>query len=401
MRLPFNGLYRLTQEFGVNPQNYSRFPVMYPDGIKRPMKGHNGLDFGTPHRTEVVAPHNGTIIEATFDKEGYGNYIKIENEVEGSVLAHMDQIDVKVGYQLAEGDHIGWSDSTGYSTAPHLHWGYYRFPRDRSNGIAGFIDQTPFLSNAGIHVTLDKLPTLDTPVQEAPVAPEATEKIYKGLDLSNIDSVKAAVDAWYDVAHNKYKTVEEYNNLNTQLETVKKQLEEIQKADENVSVDIKNYNALRALGYATTDDITKELNKRDNANIALQKENTQLLKRIDVLASEIQTSAKEDHTTADMAQSAIDENKELRNTIAEITKVAEAQNPKLSNIVGQILQYKDLATKFLQKAEDEYQKREEAKKPKEQAPVNNVQPVKKDGFQFLLQLFKLIPSSEEVKHIEK
>lgn len=68
MRVPFKGSYPLTQEFGVNPQYYTQFLVKYPDGSTQPMKGHNGLDFGCPHRTEVIAPHDGEVIETPFDQ---------------------------------------------------------------------------------------------------------------------------------------------------------------------------------------------------------------------------------------------------------------------------------------------------------------------------------------------
>ena len=155
MRLPFNGDYAQSQGFGVNPQYYKNYNVKQPDGTYAPMKGHNGLDFLTPKRTPIYAPHKGKVIEDLFYSNVYGWYVKIENEEEGSVLAHLDQIVVSEGFQLEEGDHIGYSGNTGYvlpaptpqnpNAGSHLHWGYYRMPRDRANGFGGFVDQTPFL----------------------------------------------------------------------------------------------------------------------------------------------------------------------------------------------------------------------------------------------------------------
>ena len=135
---PFRGDFRLTQGFGENPAAYAKFGL----------KGHNGLDYGLPTATQVIAPHGGKIIEATNDPGGYGLYIKIEDAAQGSVLAHLQSFQVKVGDMVNEGQPIGLSDNTGNSTGPHLHWGYYKQPRNRQNGYAGFIDQLPLLTTA-------------------------------------------------------------------------------------------------------------------------------------------------------------------------------------------------------------------------------------------------------------
>ena len=52
-------------------------------------------------------------------------------------------------------------------------------------------------------------PAAPTPPPAAPVAPvapavPAAEKTYKGLDLTNLASVKAAIDTWFDVSHGAY-----------------------------------------------------------------------------------------------------------------------------------------------------------------------------------------------------
>lgn len=132
---PFSGNYTLTQPFGVNKPNYIQFGL----------QGHNGLDYGLPTGTAVIAPHNGKVIEVASDPTGYGNYIKIENDKEGSVMAHLASFQVNIGDTVSEGQPIGLSNNTGNSTGPHLHWGYYLFPRNRQNGFAGFIDQLPLI----------------------------------------------------------------------------------------------------------------------------------------------------------------------------------------------------------------------------------------------------------------
>lgn len=136
MRRPFNETFRLTQGFGENLAAYAKFGL----------KGHNGLDYGMPTATQIIAPHDGKVMEAAFDAGGYGNYLKIENAKEGTVVAHLKSFQVKVGDTVSEGQPIALSDNTGNSTGPHLHWGYYTMPRNRQNGYAGFIDQLPLLT---------------------------------------------------------------------------------------------------------------------------------------------------------------------------------------------------------------------------------------------------------------
>jgi len=173
----------ITQAFGVNPGAYAKFGY----------KGHNGIDYrafyANGRRTfvggtsKVFAPHAGTIIENAYDKNGYGNYIKIQDSIQGSVLAHFHELPgFRVGDLVAEGDYIGLQGTTGNSTGVHLHWGYYRLPRDRSNGYGGMIDQTPYLLNK----------------------PEGNmANMYKELDLSNAESMKIAVNAWADLRDGK------------------------------------------------------------------------------------------------------------------------------------------------------------------------------------------------------
>lgn len=162
MQKPFHENWPLTQGFGDNPPDYARFNL----------KGHNGLDYGLPSGTDVIAPHSGKVIEVANDPTGYGLYIKIENDKEGSVLAHLKDNLVSIGTVVTQGQLIAHSDNTGNSTGPHLHWGYYRFPRDRSNGYDGFINQLPFL----------------------PLGDDSATNYYKGYDLTNKDSMRVAVD---------------------------------------------------------------------------------------------------------------------------------------------------------------------------------------------------------------
>lgn len=133
--MPFSKSFPMTQDW-----NDSRYRASY---AQFNLLGHNGQDFGCPVGTPILAPHDGRVIEALNDSTGYGWYVKIENDKEGSILAHFKESpSVKVGDSVKQGQVVGSSGNSGNSTGPHLHWGYYRFPRKRDNGFSGTVDQT-------------------------------------------------------------------------------------------------------------------------------------------------------------------------------------------------------------------------------------------------------------------
>lgn len=141
LRRPFYKQYRLSQGFGENPDVYSKFGI----------KGHNGLDYATPKGTILVSPIDGKITEVGLDANGYGAYVKIENDSEGHLLAHMSRIDVTVNQEVYEGQVLGLSGGqkgdwgAGNTTGAHLHWGRFPKPRNRDNGYSGYEDQADLL----------------------------------------------------------------------------------------------------------------------------------------------------------------------------------------------------------------------------------------------------------------
>jgi len=141
MKRPFKGMYPVTQEWG-NDLVINGVHIYAQFGLK----GHNGVDYGCPTETPIIAPHGGKVIEAAFDKYGYGMYVKIENDIEGSILAHLKSFVVNPGDIITEGTQIGLSDNTGNSTGPHLHWGYFRKPRNKTDGYSGTTNPYPFLT---------------------------------------------------------------------------------------------------------------------------------------------------------------------------------------------------------------------------------------------------------------
>lgn len=131
----------ITQRFGERPDYYRQFAV---DGVA--LKGHNGVDFGTPEGTPIVPVDEGTVVEAANDPEGYGLYVKLRHAWGESLYAHLSSIRVTVGEPVAQGaPFLGVSGNTGNSTGPHLHFGLRVNPFDRRDGWGGFVDPLPYL----------------------------------------------------------------------------------------------------------------------------------------------------------------------------------------------------------------------------------------------------------------
>jgi murein DD-endopeptidase MepM/ murein hydrolase activator NlpD len=111
---------------------------------------HPGEDYACPEGTAVAAAAAGTVISAAYDGD-YGNRVEV---LTGSVLhayCHLSGFEVSEGDQVAAGQTIGRSGTTGRSTGPHLHYeervapyGYYddRAPQF-SHDAGGDDDMTP------------------------------------------------------------------------------------------------------------------------------------------------------------------------------------------------------------------------------------------------------------------
>ena len=140
MRLPFNGSYPTTQAFNDSccRASYAKFG----------MQGHNGIDYGLPTGTKVVAAHNGTVYVGN-EPGGYGNYIFITGDGYESVYGHLQKPLVSTGQRVTEGQEIALSNNTGNSSGPHLHFGVRPIGHNRNNGFLGYIDPLPLFNVQG------------------------------------------------------------------------------------------------------------------------------------------------------------------------------------------------------------------------------------------------------------
>lgn len=88
--------------------------------------GYNGVDFGAPIGTHVVASASGEVIvakDASKWNGGYGYYVVIKHGNGTQTLyAHLSEILVEVGQTVTQGELIALSGNTGRSTGPHLHF---------------------------------------------------------------------------------------------------------------------------------------------------------------------------------------------------------------------------------------------------------------------------------------
>ena len=107
-RQPFSGDYGISQGFGKT--EYS--------------KNHTGIDFLCPSGTPILASEAGKVFYTGWKNGGYG-YCVFVTHPDGytTIYEHLlADIQVSVGQQVAKGQLIGFSGSTGNSTGAHLHF---------------------------------------------------------------------------------------------------------------------------------------------------------------------------------------------------------------------------------------------------------------------------------------
>jgi hypothetical protein len=139
LSVPVNG--PITQLFGENPEFYKKWGYA----------GHNGVDYGIPNGTPINAAADGTISQISFENGGYGNYVKIAHQ-DGSktyytYYAHLASAAVAAGQKVKAGQVVGYSNNTGASTGPHLHFGLKI--EGENPAYKSYVDPMPYFSDAG------------------------------------------------------------------------------------------------------------------------------------------------------------------------------------------------------------------------------------------------------------
>ena len=90
----------------------------------RKMNPHAGTDIAAPLGTPVAAAGDGKVVLTAGDLFYSGNVIIIDHGFGlYTIYAHLQNMDVKRGDKVKQGDIIGRVGQTGRATGPHLHWG--------------------------------------------------------------------------------------------------------------------------------------------------------------------------------------------------------------------------------------------------------------------------------------
>jgi murein DD-endopeptidase MepM/ murein hydrolase activator NlpD len=133
-------LYRLPYGDGVS------FPIIQGHAAKLSHRGVErfAVDFGMPVGTPVHAARDGVVVlvEDSHDfgcaSEECGRYanfvVVLHSDGTTGEYFHLarDSVEVRAGERVARGQWLARSGNSGFSTAPHLHFGVYRTGRDRS-----------------------------------------------------------------------------------------------------------------------------------------------------------------------------------------------------------------------------------------------------------------------------
>ena len=106
---------------------------------------HNGIDWGEPTGTQVVAAASGRVVMVK-SRIITGNSVVIEH-LPGvyTTYYHLDTTAVRVGDTVNVGQLVGALGSTGLSTGPHLHW--------ELRASVAAIDPIPFFSEPLLDTT--------------------------------------------------------------------------------------------------------------------------------------------------------------------------------------------------------------------------------------------------------
>ncbi len=123
--------------------------------------GHNGVDEPCPTGTPVYAAHDGVVTFCGHDgSAGLGVVVRGEGDLGPfkTIYWHLKEggIQVKPDQKVQTGDLLAYSNNTGMSTGPHLHFGmkfiaqgeepWIWFNKSQDNGYHGAVDPKPYFT---------------------------------------------------------------------------------------------------------------------------------------------------------------------------------------------------------------------------------------------------------------
>lgn len=168
-QFPIREPYTKSQGFGENPEFYKPIGLAF----------HNGDDYACKTGTAIYAVADGIVTSAESkykenDKTGYGNQVGLLCPIDEAnvyydvIYGHLLAVYVALGQEVRQGQLLGLTDNTGFSTGPHLHFGARKVMRktaqagdsfriylgqtyvieNGTNGVFGYVDPTPLFQDA-------------------------------------------------------------------------------------------------------------------------------------------------------------------------------------------------------------------------------------------------------------
>jgi hypothetical protein len=124
---------RISQVFGSQALDYA------------PYRGHMGVDYSVVVGTPIRAAHDGKVLVG-YNETGYGVYVRLIGDGYDTVYGHLSHAWSQLDNQSVQrGQVLGLSGNTGWSTAPHLHFGLRPYPISYDNGYGGYINPLPYI----------------------------------------------------------------------------------------------------------------------------------------------------------------------------------------------------------------------------------------------------------------
>ena len=117
-----------------------KFVITSPFGARESFrtKPHTGIDIRMEDGTPLAAIKDGVIKLADYGDKNAGKTVFLEMEDgKTAIYGHLSEFAVKDGQKVSEGQIIGYSGNTGFSTGEHLHFAI-------KDG-ATFIEPAPYL----------------------------------------------------------------------------------------------------------------------------------------------------------------------------------------------------------------------------------------------------------------
>jgi hypothetical protein len=155
----------ILQGFGEHNQDYSRFGLI----------GHSGIDYLCENKP-VYASADGVPTKIQVEQDGFGLHIRLTHAGgDRTIYAHLSSVAIELNQKVKQGDFIGISGNSGFSTVPHLHFEYRPGTEPTNNGYNGAVDPTPFM------VELPQPNPDPNPQPEPQPQPEPAEIPEKGM----------------------------------------------------------------------------------------------------------------------------------------------------------------------------------------------------------------------------